>query len=454
MFQHFIIESYASLYMFYFIAYIVSCTSKFNNMSRIGSNLAISSWNIQGLGDKCRDDFFLSFMKYDINILLETWKGTDHNYNLKDYKIFQKCRKKKKRSKRFSGGIVILYKSTIHDGIKEICDVTSSENRIWLKLDKTFFGLTRDLYVCACYVPPISSTYYDDDFSKIENEISYLSQKGHILLIGDLNSRISNRNDFIENESDFKDSLSNFLPDNYTTDFNIHRNSMDKVFNTQGQSLIDLCIASQLRVLNGRFVGDLFGNVTCYKSYGASTVDYCLANMDLINNVNFFQVFEPTYLSDHTQIVVHIKCKYSSESGTDNNNINLLNKLDNSYKWESVSKIKLLEALSEKDTVDKIVNFESSKFENNSKDINEATTKLTEIFDNLAKRSCKIMKHRKKKTKKKKPWGDMEVKDLKSTVNKWGRKLRLEPYNGQVRSTFYKHCKSLKKTIKRKKISL
>jgi ribosomal protein S2 len=52
------------------------------------------------------------------------------------------------------------------------------------------------------------------------------------------------------------------------------RNSVDSVFNSQGQQLMDLCIASQLRVLNGRFIGDMLGNMTCYKPNGTSTVDY------------------------------------------------------------------------------------------------------------------------------------------------------------------------------------
>lgn len=43
------------------------------------------------------------------------------------------------------------------------------------------------------------------------------------------------------------------------------------------------------------------------KSNGTSTVDYALADVDLINNINFFQVSEPTYLSDHAQITVHIQ---------------------------------------------------------------------------------------------------------------------------------------------------
>jgi hypothetical protein len=90
------------------------------------NDLSISTWNVQGLGDKCNDvNFFLSYLKYDIDILLETWKGTEPNFCIPQYNIFKKCRKKKKRSKRFSGGILIAYKSNLHRGIMEMKDVTS-----------------------------------------------------------------------------------------------------------------------------------------------------------------------------------------------------------------------------------------------------------------------------------------------------------------------------------------
>ena len=89
--------------------------------------------------------------------------------------------------------------------------------------------------------------------------------------------------DFIVNESNSHYTLEYLLPD-----YNINRYSVDKIFNAQGQQLIDLCIAPQVRVLNGRFVGDSVGNVTCYTSNGASTVDYALADVDLLKNINFF----------------------------------------------------------------------------------------------------------------------------------------------------------------------
>lgn len=83
----------------------------------------------------------------------------------------------------------------------------------------------------------------------------------------------------------------------------------------------------------------IFRNFTCYKPNGASTVDYALADVDLVNNIHFLQVSEPTYLSDHAQIAVHIKCdiiennhKYGEYSST----------IYNSYKWDKALKLNLL----------------------------------------------------------------------------------------------------------------
>ena len=360
------------------------------------TTLSIGSWNINGLGDKYRDDVFLSCLKYDINILLETWKGTDSNLNIPEFKTLQKCRKKQKRSKRFSGGIIILYKSKLHKGIHELSDVTTSQNRIWLKLDKYFFGFQKDLFVCACYIPPANSPYYKDDFCQLESEISQLSHKGNILVIGDLNARIADKLDYIENEIDIHDTctLQNLLPEDYSCDFNIARNSLDKICNNQGQQLLDLCIASQIRVLNGRFIGDIMGNLTCYKSNGASTVDYALADVNLMKNISFFQISDPSYLSDHAQIAVHIKCYISLNYMNSHNKPNFLNY---SYKWEGISKQKLLETLGEEKTIEEIIEFENNVFQKNNPGIESAQKQLADIFEHLAKRSCKLVKCFKKK---------------------------------------------------------
>ncbi|CAG2193071.1 unnamed protein product [Mytilus edulis] len=351
------------------------------------TNLSIGSWNIQGLGGKLEDDYFLSSLKYDINILMETWKGADSSTNIVNFNYVQKSRKKKLRSKRYSGGIIVYYKSTLHKGISEVLNVTKSDNRLWLKLDKFFFGLKKDIYVCACYIPPLSSTYFNDDFILLENEISKLSSKGNILIIGDLNARVSNHLDFISDENNIHDDLLNLLPDDYLGDSHIYRNSLDKVLNPHGKQLIDLCIASRLRILNGRFVGDLFGNVTCYKHNGSSTVDYALSDMDLMSSIEYFYIGEPTYLSDHVPISVILKCNICHTEHKSHKNFT---QIGVKYRWENTSRDKMIEVLGENFIKQQIRDFEDSQFEQTFSGIDKATSDIKNIFESLANKSCKI----------------------------------------------------------------
>jgi hypothetical protein len=420
------------------------------NLLLMLNNFSISSWNVQGLGSKYRDEDFLSNLKYDINILLETWKGADPDFCIPNFSIFQKSRKKKKCSKRYSGGIIVLYKSEHKSGISEITNITTSENTLWFKLDARYFGFKNDLYVCACYTPPTNSLYNNDDFTYLENEISSLNGKGNILIIGDLNARVGDKSDFIENESGPADSLLNLLPDNYNEDKYLHRNCIDKVCNTQGQGLLNICVASQLHILNGHFMGDFLGNFTCHKSYGASTVDYALADLDLIKSINYFEVNNATYLSDHSQISVHLYCNIDDESIHKSKHFK---EIQYTYKWTTTSQDKLFNVLSERETIYEIVPFENFKFENTSDDVDSADEKVSNIFEKMAKRSCKIVKtSRNKNIKRKNPWSDGEIKDLKKTVIDLGKRMKQQPYNLQIKIIFYKHCKNLKKMIKRKKI--
>lgn len=93
-----------------------------------------------------------------------------------------------------------------------------------------------------------------------------------------------------------------------------------------------------------------------------------------------------------------------------------------------------------------------SSLKKNIEGINNATTQLTKIFENLAQKSCKTVRQRKLKEKKrKKPWSDHEVKDLKCTVIRWGQTLKLQPYNLNIHHNFFRQCKELKRMIKSKK---
>jgi hypothetical protein len=92
-----------------------------------------------------------------------------------------------------------------------------------------------------------------------------------------------------------------------------------------------------------------------------STVDYALADVDLLKNINFFQVSDPSYLSDHVQIVVHLYCNISLNEKSDN--VLHSNLLKYSYKWGKMSKHKLLDAMSENSILEQIVSFENLNFD-------------------------------------------------------------------------------------------
>ena len=108
------------------------------------NKISISSWNVHGLADKIDDDFFTKKIKSDIIILLETWKRDSKETQVSGYQVtfpFQKLEKRIKKAKRHSGGILIYINKNIAKGVSCEKNRSSSKNRAWLKLDKTFFGL-------------------------------------------------------------------------------------------------------------------------------------------------------------------------------------------------------------------------------------------------------------------------------------------------------------------------
>jgi hypothetical protein len=60
--------------------------------------------------------------------------------------------------------------------------------------------------------------------------------------------------------------MSEILPENYKLDIYLSRKSQDKILNSQGRELLNLCASDQLRMLNGSYVGDILGNMTCFNS--------------------------------------------------------------------------------------------------------------------------------------------------------------------------------------------
>ena len=256
-------------------------------------SLKITSWNVNGLYNqsqgycKLQDDLFVNSIKsYDIIGLVETHCSEEDRIEFENYRCYQNNRAKHVNAKKSSGGLAVLIRNTIQPGV-EI--VHTDRYAIWLKLEKSFFCSHSDTYLAIMYIPPENSTNSirsnDDPFQILECNIARYKQLGEIIIMGDFNARTATYRDFIVNDGpDLIDTM-------YQIDEELpQRSNYDKVANRYGNLLLELCVSSGLRILNGRMVGDTLGKFTCHKYNGSSTVDYTLATENVIQDIIYFCV--------------------------------------------------------------------------------------------------------------------------------------------------------------------
>ena len=222
-----------------------------------------------------------------------------------------------------------------------ISHITSHADYIWCKLDKNFFNTDKHIFICAIYIPPRNSLYFDPDtFHDLENHIAKLSEEGYIILTGDFNARAACTFDYIDSDN------CPYVPgDNLFPRQNLkRRKNFDHHINEHGNSLLDICKTSDLRILNGRSKGDSFGKITYHSPLGISTVDYFIVS-HLLNLVENFIVKQPTIFSDHSQLICWINNPLSVPANTDTEpRIDTFN-LPKQFMWDNNSRQYFLDAL-------------------------------------------------------------------------------------------------------------
>jgi hypothetical protein len=199
-----------------------------------------------------------------------------------------------------SGGISLLFSI----GLESFISVEKrTKTSLWCRIDSTILDSTKDLFIYGVYIPPERSSYYDEEiFDDLENDIVYFSKKGNVMLLGDFNARTSKLEDFVSNKGN------TFINDITETAFQPKiRESFDSYINKHGKNLIEICKNCNLRILNGRTLGDSFGKPTSHSKNGSSVVDYIICDQELTQSTENFIVKPPTYLSDHSQLVTWIK---------------------------------------------------------------------------------------------------------------------------------------------------
>ncbi|MEW8547673.1 MAG: reverse transcriptase family protein, partial [Candidatus Thiodiazotropha sp.] len=181
---------------------------------------------------------------------------------------------------------------------------------MWLKLDKRLLSEDKDSVIGIIYLPPEGSDYSSEDsFNEIEAEvISFLNQYETLFLIGDLNARTGNSEEFVtynlnRNVSDvlgIDNEVLTFLNEAneiYTnTNIDKTRRSKDKHRNNFGAQLLEMCKNNNLYICNGRIDDDRDGEYTCK---GSSVVDYLISTLNGLSLVHKFRIneFSP-FISD------------------------------------------------------------------------------------------------------------------------------------------------------------
>ena len=182
--------------------------------------------------------------------------------------------KKHKKARRNSGGINIFVQNSISKGIKML--PKSHSDILWIKMDRTFFKLNKDIYVATIYISIEHSSSNVDGIEPIHKQliadVAKFITLGHVIVHGDFNAYTNTKQYFVS----YDDSCRSIPEDDhYISDQNLPRNNLDpKLINNNGKHLPSLCKESGLRILNGRTIGDLQGKHTCITYNGCSVVDY------------------------------------------------------------------------------------------------------------------------------------------------------------------------------------
>ena len=398
-------------------------------------SLKLRCWNINGINaDKSHDKYFIDFVNNcHCAFFIESWVN-DISINMPDYYTYVQAATKSKRG-RGKGGIVIMIKKSIRQGVKILPN--SNSHIAWLKFDNVFFHMEKDLYVGVIYVPPASSNQNitNDIWDKLEESILKYYEMGNIMMLGDFNGRTGVGNDSIEycKTVDCDMFISSPVP---------RRNSKDKMVNKDGRILLDLCRHTNTIILNGRTVGDVQGQCTSFQYNGTSVIDYGVITREFFKHILYFKVIGLTHLSDHSPIEVCVN-RLSIQS---------TKRIDyelspTGFKWDSSCYFNTTQS---KYFMQKVNIICDTKYDCNSSNINMLCKDVTSVVIDAAKMSLKSRRNpvRKIKNIKKVKWYNNNLFKLKCDVLHTAKLLQRFPHDPHIRGNFIVKKKYYKKACK------
>ena len=326
----------------------------------------------------------------DIVLLIETHCSHRDTFHFDGYTVHNQIRPKSPGAKKHFGGLSVLINNDIRSGVTYI--PSNNSEFLWLKLCRTFFNLSHDVYLLVVYVGPEKSPFSGragDIFQLIEADIAKYSQIGKCLVFGDFNGKTAMEPDFCEND----ENLSKFISDDGTDSIDIAspRNNSDYApVDKNGRCLLDLCISSGLRILNGRVFGDSLGYHTCFSHNGnPSTMDYFLASSCLLGNMKYLQIFDPNVNSIHCFLRLSLSTNFSLNLSSEDKYKGMHHAIN--YKWNDSIALTFERAVKcNKISLD-CKSFSSKNPENR---VDDLATSLNDFFQKCASDSNMIRKHK------------------------------------------------------------
>lgn len=256
--------------------------------------MKIVSYNINGLKNKLLFQKFFEYIKsFDIFLLLETHIEEDKYLNYEKYfngyHVFWKRAIRSSTYGRASGGCLYgVSKNLTKLGLSHTFKRENFVDTIELKIKDEVVSII-PLY--------INGTHWVDEFSLIK---SYLTERDQVtpIIIGDLNARIGNLEQIVEDMYKSQCVLSD------------KRTSKDSIINSKGRKLMEFCNSNGLVVLNGMSRSDSDGSFTYISNSGDSVIDICAVSQECLYMVRDFMV-ENQIWADHMPIVLWLEIPQS-----------------------------------------------------------------------------------------------------------------------------------------------
>jgi hypothetical protein len=251
--------------------------------------VSLVSWNITGLGlgkditpsNLATKDLHSFLSRFDMIFLTETWLMPEDDIVIEGYDVKAFCRPSRDGRSRH-GGVLMAMRYDL--GAK--VEILAQKDDLFVLAGITMEG--NDLVVGLVYNPPEASPYRCDTlFEELGNAIAYHGNGKPIILLGDLNARIQDRQSDIFRLSH-------------------PRTSSDATPNRDGHELMELVNNTKLCILNGA-VGDvaLTGGPTFQTAGGSSVVDYVAVSDDMLPKCSMY-ISPMRVESHHFPLVVEL----------------------------------------------------------------------------------------------------------------------------------------------------